>query len=90
MRNRGLTTPIQLAGHPAASCEYVLVPLLLRCLQIADQLSVSAVAVGRSVPESGAAIMERGPMPWMVSVWRSGLGRRRYFSLREVYGYDCS
>ena len=50
MRNRGLTTPIQLAGHPAASCEYVLVPLLLRCLQIADQLSVSAVARGAERP----------------------------------------
>lgn len=50
MRNRGLTMPIQLAGHPAASCEYVLVPLLLRCLQIADQLSVSAVARGAERP----------------------------------------
>ena len=50
MRNRGLTTPTQLAGHPAASCEYVLVPLLLRCLQIADQLSVSAVARGAERP----------------------------------------
>lgn len=50
MRNRGLTSPVQLACHPAASCEYVLVPLLLRCLQIADQLSVSAVARGAEHP----------------------------------------
>lgn len=50
MRNRGLTTLAQLVGHPAASCEYVLVPLLLRCLQIADQLSVSAVARGAECP----------------------------------------
>lgn len=50
MRNRGLTAPAQLAGHPAASCEYVIVPLLLRCLQIADQLSVSAAARGAERP----------------------------------------
>lgn len=50
MRNRGLTAPAQLVSHPAASCEYVLVPLLLRCLQIADQLSISAVARGAEHP----------------------------------------
>ena len=50
MRNRGLTAPIQIVRHPMASCEYVLVPLLLRCLQIADQLSVSAVARGAERP----------------------------------------
>lgn len=50
MRNRGLTASSQLVGHPAASCEYVLVPLLMRCLQIADQLSVSAVARGAERP----------------------------------------
>ena len=50
MRNRGLTSPSQMLLHPAASCEYVLVPLLLRCLQIADQLSVSAVARGADAP----------------------------------------
>ncbi len=50
MRNRGLTTLKQLVSHPVVSCEYVLVPLLLRCLQIADQLSVSAVARGAERP----------------------------------------
>ncbi|MDO4541432.1 MAG: energy-coupling factor transporter transmembrane component T [Bacillota bacterium] len=50
MSNRGLTAPAQLFGHPAASCEYVAVPMLLRCLQIADQLSVSAVARGAEAP----------------------------------------
>lgn len=50
MRNRGLTAPAQLVSHPAVSCEYVLVPLLLRCLQIADQLAVSAVARGAEYP----------------------------------------
>ena len=52
MKNRGLTAPLQLIGHPVLSCEYVLVPLLLRCLQIADQLSVSAVARGAERPGS--------------------------------------
>lgn len=50
MQNRGLTAPTQIICHPAASCEYVLVPMLLRCLQIADQLSVSAVARGAERP----------------------------------------
>ena len=50
MRNRGLTAPLSLLCHPVASCEYILVPMLLRCLQIADQLSVSAVARGAECP----------------------------------------
>lgn len=40
----------QFAVHPLASVEYVLVPLLLRILQIADQLAVSAVARGAECP----------------------------------------
>lgn len=44
MKNRGLTAAKQLLFHPLTSFEYVLVPFLLRVLQIADQLSVSAVA----------------------------------------------
>lgn len=50
MKNRGLTSIKQFAGHPLASFEYVLVPLLLRILQIADQLAVSAVARGAECP----------------------------------------
>lgn len=50
MRNRNLATPTRFLLHPLTSCEYVLVPLLLRCLQIADQLSVSAVARGAEFP----------------------------------------
>ncbi len=46
MRNRALTAPARMIAHPAASGEYVIVPLMLRCLQIADQLTVSAVARG--------------------------------------------
>lgn len=50
MKNRGLTAPGQIFRHPINTCEYVLVPCMLRCLQIADQLSVSAVARGAECP----------------------------------------
>ena len=50
MRNRHLTEPMQVLRHPALTCEYVLAPLLLRCLQIADQLSASAIARGAQAP----------------------------------------
>ena len=44
MKNRNLTGIRQVLKAPAKSCEYVLIPLLIRILMIADQLSVSAVA----------------------------------------------
>ena len=50
MKNRGLTAARQLLAHPVQSMEYVLVPFLLRVLQLADQLSVSAVARGAERP----------------------------------------
>lgn len=50
MKNRRLTGPVQVLRHPAVTCEYVLVPLLLRCLQTADQLSVSAMVRGAQAP----------------------------------------
>lgn len=50
MKNRGLTSVENMLFHPAATCEYVFVPMLLRSLQIADQLSVSAVARGVENP----------------------------------------
>ena len=50
MKNRGLTAAGQLLVHPVQSIEYVLVPFLLRVLQLADQLSVSAVARGAERP----------------------------------------
>lgn len=40
----------QLLAHPVQSMEFVLVPFLLRVLQLADQLSVSAVARGAERP----------------------------------------
>lgn len=61
MRNRGLTAPVQLVRHPAVSCEYVLVPLLLCCLQIADQLAVSAVARGAEYPGKRGSYYEGKP-----------------------------
>ncbi|MCD2491583.1 energy-coupling factor transporter transmembrane protein EcfT [Lacrimispora sp. NSJ-141] len=59
MRNRGLTAPAWLLLHPVSSCEYVLVPMLLRCLQIADQLSVSAVARGAEHPGRRGSYYEK-------------------------------
>lgn len=50
MRNRGLASPGAAIRHPLRTCEYVAVPLLLRCLQTADQLAVSAVARGIEAP----------------------------------------
>jgi energy-coupling factor transport system permease protein len=50
MHNRGLTVGGQVLLHPAATFEYILVPILMRCLQIADQLSVSAVSRGIEAP----------------------------------------
>ena len=50
MKNRGRTAAGQLLAHPVQSMEYVLVPFLLRVLQLADQLSVSAVARGAERP----------------------------------------
>ena len=54
MKNRRLTGPAQVLRHPAVTCEYVLVPMLLRCLQTADQLSVSAIARGAQARGMGS------------------------------------
>ena len=43
MKNRNLTGIKQILKAPAKTCEYVLIPLLVRILMIADQLSVSAI-----------------------------------------------
>lgn len=75
MQNRGLTAPKQMLSHPAASCEYVVVPLLLRCLQIADQLSVSAVARGAQRPGIRGSYYEKPVcrQDWIwLAVWTAG------------------
>ena len=46
----GIGAEVPLLSHPVQSMEYVLVPFLLRVLQLADQLSVSAVAKGSECP----------------------------------------
>ena len=51
MKNRNLTGIRQILKSPARTCEYVLIPLLIRILMIADQLSVSAIARGGESPE---------------------------------------
>lgn len=50
MKNRQLVGIKEIIFHPLTTIEYVLVPLLLRCLQIADQLAVSAVTRGAEAP----------------------------------------
>lgn len=75
MRNRALTSPLRMLAHPATSCEYVLVPLMLRCLQIADQLTVSAVARGAERDGTRGSYYGRafgvGDMVWLI-VWVVG------------------
>ena len=72
MRNRALLSPLQIVRHPALSCEYVLVPLLLRCLQTADQLTVSAIARCAEQPGVRGSYHGRplrlGDWAWM-AVW---------------------
>ena len=72
MRNRFLLSPLQIVRHPALSCEYVLVPLLLRCLQTADQLTVSAIARCAEQPGVRGSYHSRplrlGDWAWM-AVW---------------------
>ena len=55
MRNRGLTRISNMLCHPLATCEYVAIPLLLRCLQVADQLTVSAITRGAERPGQRAS-----------------------------------
>lgn len=59
MKNRNLTGIGKILGSPAMSCEYVLIPLLVRILMIADQLSVSAVARGGENPGIRSSYYER-------------------------------
>lgn len=51
MKNRGLTEPTYMLRHPFLTAEHIFVPILLRILQIADQLSVSAVSRGATNPQ---------------------------------------
>lgn len=72
MKNRRLTEPAQVLRHPAVTCEYVLAPLLLRCLQIADQLSVSAIARGAQAPGARGSYSARAMCPadfFWLGIW---------------------
>ncbi len=46
MKNRGLLEIAQIIRHPIYTFEYALVPLLIRSIQISDQLSISAITRG--------------------------------------------
>ena len=58
MKNRNLTDIKQIFKAPARTCEYVLIPLLVRILMIADQLSVSAIARGGESPGKRSSYYE--------------------------------
>ena len=47
MRMRGIDSSVAgVAAHPLAAVEHVFVPLLMRCLKVADELAASAVSRG--------------------------------------------
>ncbi|MDR1230469.1 MAG: energy-coupling factor transporter transmembrane protein EcfT [Spirochaetaceae bacterium] len=50
MRNRGIFRLKNIIRHPLFFFQYIFVPILLRCLQIADQLAISAIARGIEAP----------------------------------------
>lgn len=50
MHNRGLLCLKQIVVHPIDSFEYILVPLLMRIIQISDQLTISALSRGIEYP----------------------------------------
>ena len=83
MRNRGLTAPAQLLCHPAASCEYVAVPL---------QIS-SPFPLWRGAPKrrAGAAVItEKTLMLQTGPGLPAGQSLRRHFSGWEVCEYDTA
>ncbi len=58
MKNRGLLRASQVIRHPLNSFEYILVPMLLRMVQIADALAVSALSRGIETPVPRSAYYE--------------------------------
>ena len=50
MKNRGMLYAGHMVRHPVQTLEYVLVPLLIRSMNIADELSVSAITRGAECP----------------------------------------
>ncbi|MGI5066940.1 energy-coupling factor transporter transmembrane component T family protein [Treponema putidum] len=59
MKTKGLLEPIRILTHPLETGEYVLIPLLLRCIQIADQLAVSAIVRGIQCPVKRSSYYEK-------------------------------
>ncbi len=58
MHNRRLLGIKQVLLHPANSFEYILVPLLMRTVQLSDQLAVSALVRGIEAPYKRMAYYE--------------------------------
>ncbi len=72
MKNRGILEWAQILRHPVYTFEYALVPLLIRFVQIADQLSTSAItrgALSRNKRESFYQSRMRGSDYLWICIW---------------------
>ncbi len=72
MKNRGLLDGAQILKHPIYTAEYVCVPLLIRSVQIADQMALSAITRGAQAPNRRHSYyqkkMRRFDYLWLV-IW---------------------
>lgn len=67
MAFRGIgTSPIDLLKQPVKTFEYILIPLLMNATQVAEDLTVSALTKGLSLPGIHTSIVE---LKWTVMDW---------------------
>lgn len=67
MAFRGIgTSALDLLKKPATTFEYILIPLLMNATQVAEDLTVSALTKGLSLPGKHTTIVQ---LKWKVSDW---------------------
>ena len=67
MAFRGIgTSPIDLIKQPVKTIEYILIPLLMNATQVAEDLTVSALTKGLSIPGRHTSIVE---LEWTMMDW---------------------
>lgn len=67
MAFRGIgTNPIDLVKQPVKTVEYILIPLLMNATQVAEDLTVSALTKGLSLPGRHTSIVE---LKWTSKDW---------------------
>lgn len=67
MAFRGIgTNPIDLVKQPVKTVEYILIPLLMNATQVAEDLTVSALTKGLSLPGRHTSIVE---LKWTSKEW---------------------